>query len=278
MVDNEVIIVVVVYNQPNFLEYQYRCLKKFMKIPFRYMIFDNSEQEYITSQFVDICKKNYIEYYRVPDSIRMHAGDSLRAGRSLDYALQYIYHTNYRGIVMVNDSDLFLVKEYDPRLVVHGFEIVGRSIKQIYHRNESDENPINKYNIDYFSNQFIIIDYSKVKDIYKISFEPCIIDGINLDCGGKLVEYFKEMKGNYHSINEYCSGYTMSEINMVELDDMIMSYLKKDIEINNGQSFSEVFDNSFIHFRAGSNWIHHSHERYRLRCDNLNNLLSQLTL
>jgi hypothetical protein len=276
MEDNKLIVLVVVYNQPDFLEYQYHCLKKFMKVPFRCMIFDNSEQDCITTKFVEICKELHIEYYRVPDHIRMYAGDSLRAGRSLDYALQYIYDTNYKGIVMVNDSDLFLVKEYNPLDAIKDYEMVGRSIKNIYRRNESIEHPINTYNIDYFSNQFLIINYAKVKDICKISFVPSSINGISVDCGGKLYEYFKEIEGNYDSIADYCSGYSMNEIyNITDLDDTIKSYLIRDVEIN-GKSFSEVFDNSFIHFRAGSNWINHSNDVYLQRRNNLIRLLHQL--
>jgi hypothetical protein len=95
---------------------------------------------------------------------------------------------------MVNDSDLFLVDNYNPLETIKEFDIIGRSVKNIYLRDESPEHPINKYNIDYYSNQFLIINYSTFSDINNISFLPTIIDNINLDCGGKLYTYFKENK------------------------------------------------------------------------------------
>jgi hypothetical protein len=49
---------------------------------------------------------------------------------------------------MVNDSDLFLVNNYNPLETIKEFDIIGRSIKNIYLRDESPEHPINKYNID----------------------------------------------------------------------------------------------------------------------------------
>ena len=41
------------------------------------------------------------------------------------------------------------------------------------------------------------------------------------------------------------------------------------MNILNGNSFSEIFDNSFIHLKAGSNWMGHNNEIANQRESNL---------
>lgn len=276
----ELIIVIVVYNKPEFLPYQYKALHKFIKVPFKIIIFDNSDNELNTQQFVNKCNELNINYIRVPQNIHINQDASSRAGKSLDYALQYIYNIKFKGIVMVNDSDLFLIKEYNPIEQIENYEIVGRSVKNIYERDESSDHPININKLYYFSNQFLILNYNKINDIYKISFLPTILNGINLDCGGKLYEYMKGNIKDYKAVLDYCSGYNESEISTIDdLTNEVKEYLYNDIKINNNyKTLSEVFDNSFIHLRAGSNWLNQNNLKYTQRCENLYNLFYRIGL
>ena len=276
----ELIILVVVYNQPDFLEYQYRCLQKFIKVPFRFILFDNSDVDNMTIKFMEISSRLNIEYYRIPQNIHSLNDASSRAGKSLDYSLQYLYNNiQFRGVVMVNDSDLFLVDNYNPLETIKEFDIIGRSIKNIYLRDESPEHPINKYNIDYYSNQFLIINYSTFSDINNISFLPTIIDNINLDCGGKLYKYFKENNVKHRSILDYSTGYSIDEVKSINgINNYIRGYIAEDIKINNSKSFSEIFDNSYIHFRAGSNWLNQNQEIYSKRRENLYKLFYDIKI
>lgn len=276
----ELLIAVVVYNQPTFLEYQYKCLSRFIKQPFRLLVFDNSDASPITDQFLTICNTQKIEYIRVPQSIHSYADASSRAGMSLDYSLRYIYNDmQYRGIVMVNDSDLFLIREYNPLQKIKNVGIIGRSIRNIYQMAESKEHPINRFNIDYYTNQFLIIDYSII-DVRHISFIPTIMNGIHLDCGGQLYEYFHTNSINHTSVYDFCSQHTLSDImNYSDIDTLTQNYLVKDADIHeNRRNFSEIFDHAFLHLRAGSNWIGQHNDIWSKRWVNFLDLFYKLNI
>jgi hypothetical protein len=241
----ELLVISVVYNQPKFLDLQYSCLKNNLSVPFNFIIFDNSDDNNITNEFNNICSILNITYIRVPQEIHKSNDASSRAGKSLDFALRHIYNTmEFRGILMVNDSDLFLVKKYNPIERIGDYDIIGRSVENIYKMNEAPTHPINLNKIYYYSNQYLLLDYSKFKYINNITFLPIIYNNIQLDCGGQLYSYFKDNINIKHGfINDICSGYLSNEImNDNILDEDIKKYLLDENKILNKLYFFMLVD------------------------------------
>lgn len=259
---NKCIVLSVVFNRPRYIPYQYECLKKFITIPFEYIIFDNSKDDRDTYEIQRNCEYLDIKYYRVPQNIHVSDEVSNRAGLSLDYALRFLYNQMaFRGIVMVCDSDLFLIKSYNPIERIADYDFVGRSIKNIYEQVHKPDHPINLNKLYYYSNQFMLINYDSFSYINDITFVPVVYKGIQLDCGGQLYSFFNENKQIKHlAINDIPSSHFNKEnVNINNsLSEGLKDYLTAEINIINGNSFSEIFDDSFIHFRAGSNWCGHS--------------------
>jgi hypothetical protein len=258
-------IISVVFNRPAYIPYQYECLKKFIEVPFDYTIFDNSDNPSIEKEFRELCEYLEIGYIRVPQTIHERQDPSSRAGKSLDFALQYMYHVqNYRGIVMVNDSDMFLVKPYNPIERLGSYHVIGRNASKIYQQHDLKD-PTQMFT--YYTNQHLILDYANLPNINDFSFLPTTINGVILDCGGKLDTYFQRNPLVLHNaITDLPSNY-YSSVNIHECPTFMKEYFESEISIfqsntstdtTSGKAFSEIFDDAFIHLRAGSNWIGHA--------------------
>ena len=253
----ELIVCTVTYNKAIYIEYQYECLKKYITVPFKYIVFDNSVGD---DEMPRHCNYVGATYIRVPQHIHSLNDPSSRAGISLDYGLRYIYNDlGFRGIVMVNDSDLFLIKEYNPI-------------------NKLGENDLSglpqNMNGTFYTNQLLLMNFNTLPNFNDISFLPSSIDGINRDCGGLLVNYFNNNQGVRHTGIDLISSGFFSEHNIDTAPELFKDFLKEDMKtITSGdyanRAFSEIFDNAFIHLRAGSNWYGFSEDVVFKRDDNL---------
>ena len=95
------------FNQPDFLEYQYKLSKKFIEDEFEFFVYDNSTNSNLENQFKNICQGNNIRYFKVPSN---GGNPSQRAGFSLNYALDHNYD-HYGNNIAVLDSDLFPISK-----------------------------------------------------------------------------------------------------------------------------------------------------------------------
>ena len=261
------LVISVGFNRPSYLPYQYELLKKFMTQPFSYMFFDNSVTESITTKFINTCKYLNISYTRIPQNIHTSHGISDRAGKSLDYAIQHIYNVmQFRGIVMINDSDLFLLKPFDPITKLGTKPIIGRSHKNVYYLNHPEQTEICKLN--YYTNQYVILNFDILPNIQDLSFMPGIVEGVNVDCGGKIHTYLKNNGIEYCPVTDIPhSGVTKYTIDDI-CDDIVKPYFNKELETHE-KSVSEIFDDSFLHLRMGSNWNNDTEIHHEYREDNL---------
>jgi len=261
------IICTILFNQPEFLKYQYRLLKKYILVPFKFYVFDNSYDNTpeITKKFNNLCNELNIEYIRVPQNIFNHRNDpSYRAGKSLDYGLRFLYQNFPEEIIMVNDSDLFLFDYFNPIERLKDNDIVGRSNKNIYLFKDPNSDIV-KNQIFYITNQFFIVNFKKFNPSL-ITFEPYTYNNIGLDCGGFLYKYFNDnLSIKYEFIHDHCSGLiNKNNLKDIEMNLAIKKFIENDLEIME-PCFSEIFDYKFLHFRAGSNWINFSSVIYENR-------------
>uniref|UniRef100_A0A6C0AJU3 Uncharacterized protein n=1 Tax=viral metagenome TaxID=1070528 RepID=A0A6C0AJU3_9ZZZZ len=242
----------VVYNKPAFLSYHYECLKKYLNLsePLEYYVIDNSVDNTITDKFRALASYLNVNYVRVPQNIHTAQDPSTRAGKSLDYGLQYLYNNFHcREVVMVCDSDLFLTDYYDPLRALGNNDLVGKSPINAY----AYQQPEILHEIQkraYYTNQFLIINFKKI-NANNISFLPCVLDGVTLDCGGRLNLFFKQNPEIRHAaVSDNCS-ITPHTIHTVP--NHLRDFFANDITLK-GAALAELVADVFVHMRQGSNW------------------------
>ena len=255
-------IINVVFNKPAFLPYHYECLRKYLKTDMlEYYVFDNSNDDGVTNMFRGLSSYLNVQYIRVPQNIHPSQDPSMRAGKSLDYALQYVYNTlQCRDIVMVCDSDMFLTDCYDPLLALGDNDIVGKSPINAYafHEPEKLQSILERR---YYTNQLLIINFKTI-DANKISFLPGVVDGFHLDCGGRLATFFKENPGIRHSaVLDNCT-ITSDTIDRVPVH--LRDFFMNDVTLK-GAALAELIEGVFVHMRQGSNWSNRASDEVFLR-------------
>jgi hypothetical protein len=244
----KVSVIVVAFNKPEFIKLQYDLLIKYLSDRFEFYVYNNSNNAGVSKNIEDECNRHGINHIFVPQSIFKSSDVSYRAGKSLDYAIHHNMNTYTDNThLMILDSDMFLVKPFNMVNYMGHFDLMG-----IYQQ---------RGHVFYYTNQLMFVDISKVKNFdTETKFLPGIIDGQPTDCGGYLYNYINKygvlngnVKDNVHS------GELKSE-NVINIDADFVPYFKNEIEMMDGTNFAEYYCGSFLHFRAGSNWINFNNQ------------------
>ena len=275
-------VITVAYNQPEFILYQYKLLKKFLQNNFTFYIYDNSNTIDINNEITNICSKNNIIQITIPRNRNGIEEDaSIGAGQSLDFSIKHNIENYNPDFGLILDSDMFLIKKYNfVENLISDYVGLPQAIDHIR----------------YYNNQLAMLNFKKLKDFEKYpKYLPGIIEGVRCDCGCYLYEYFNKNKNITH--NGLTTNIHSAQVNLQNIDSYdllcnnnnLYNYYKNEIQIcidtksefesskrpyditkYKDVSFSElIFDDTFLHFRAGSNWINHDESYTKNRKQNL---------
>jgi len=126
--------------------------------------------------------------------------------------------------------------------------------------------------LNYFWNGIYYFDFTKMKNTELLNWYPCA----HCDVGGMMREWlYHQMNGSklptvdeirwtnqtFHTENTYfikhlwsCS-WDESEIpDNIKDNKELISFFKNDPRNKNNKYFCEIYDNVFLHYRAGGNW------------------------
>jgi hypothetical protein len=262
MQDN-VLVVVLAYNQPDFLGPQHACLKQFMKEPFEFVVYNNADSMEMSRKIEAACSNLSIECIRVPQEIHKNRNNpSNRCAKSLQFA----YDTrlvSHRPYAMVIDSDMFPIRSFSVQDYLQGFDMAG--IYQV------------RGHVHYITNQLIFFNMQKLIHPWEIKWDCGEVDRIGTDVGGHFYYYHRqypylELKRIQHNASE--------TIERSQIDEMIeCKHLRNYLHGDYGtKPFSELFaDQTFLHLRAGSNWCEMNPMDHNKRITNLYKFLAEIS-
>jgi hypothetical protein len=239
----KVSVIVVAFNKPEFIKLQYDLLSKYMSDVFEFYVYNNSNNPITSKNIEEECNRYGIEYISVPQSIFNSSDVSYRAGKSLDYAIHHNMNTYTDSThLMILDSDMFLIKPFSMVEYMGHFDLMG-----IYQQ---------RGHVFYYTNQLMFVDNCKVKNFdTETKFLPGIIDGQATDCGGYLYTYINRYGILHGNVRDNVHSGTLKSEDIPNIDIEFAPYFQTEIEMMNGTNFAEYYCGSFLHFRAGSNWI-----------------------
>lgn len=130
LIDSKILIITHNYNQPNFVEMQYTTFKTFMLDDFEYVVFNDAAKEPTAIEIDNMCQKYGIRCMRVPQIRRAvvpkHTFPQActRHAQAFQYSMEALGF-DHDDILMIVDSDMFLIKPFSPRTFLEGYDIAG---------------------------------------------------------------------------------------------------------------------------------------------------------
>ena len=261
-------IVTAVVNNPTFIEIQYNTLKKFFKGEYEFIVFNdaksfpdftNGGNTTIKNSIEMLCNKLEITCINIPnEQHKNNKKASIRTADSMTFILNYQKQNPDKYLLL--DSDMFLIDYFDiNKYSQYDCAIVLQS------RND--------FKINYFWNGIYYFDMTKIKNLDLLNWSCCP----GCDTGGMTQEWLqKQMKDKpipntdeirwknklFHTNNIYfikhlwsCSwDITELPTNIIETSPII-DFIKNDPRNSNNKFFCEIYDNVFLHYRAGGNWL-----------------------
>ena len=261
-------IVTAVVNNPTFIEIQYNTLKKFFKGEYEFIVFNdaksfpdftNGGNTTIKNSIEMLCNKLEITCINIPnEQHKTNNSAHIRCADSMTFILNY--QKNNPDKYLLLDSDMFLIDYFDiNKYSQYDCAVVLQSR--------------NNFKVNYFWNGIYYFDMTKMKNLDLLNWTCCP----GCDVGGMMQEWLqKQMKDKpipntdeirwknklFHTNNIYfikhlwsCSwDITELPTNIIE-SSPIIDFIKNDPRNSNNKFFCEIYDNVFLHYRAGGNWM-----------------------
>jgi len=246
-------IITAVVNNPTFIEIQYHTLKKYFQGEYEFIVFNdakgfpdftNGNDITIKPQIQYICSKLNIKCINIPNNNhRTNSDDAVRCADSMNYILQY--QKNYPDKYLLLDSDMFLIDYFDiNKYSQYDCAIVLQSRNQ------------NK--IQYFWNGIYYFDTTKMQNLELLNWNCCK----ECDVGGMMQEWLKKQMINTNVSKKI---YFMKHLSSFSWDinelptnlknnNKLLNFFYNDLRNVNGKFFCEIYDDVFLHYRAGGNW------------------------
>jgi hypothetical protein len=275
-----------VVNNPIFIEIQYHTLKKYFKGEYEFIVFNdakdfpdftNGNDVTIKTQIEDICSTLNIKCINIPNNThRQNLCAASRCADAMNYILQY--QKNNPDKYLLLDSDMFLVDYFDiTKYSEYDSAIVLQSR--------------NNYKINYFWNGIYYFDMSRIKNIELLNWSVCT----HCDVGGMMQKWLQIQLGNtlmpntdeirwtnktFHTNDIYfikhlwsCSWDINELPNNLQDNIKLIEFFNNDIRNTHGKFFCEIYDDVFLHYRAGGNWMNEGLDLHKKLSKSLKNCL-----
>jgi len=273
-------IITSVVNNPTFIEIQLHTFKKYLKSPedYEFIVF-NDAKEFpdqtnggditIKSQIKDLCDKLHIQCINIPNN---HHQRLQMGSRHQDVFNNYIirFQLENPDKYLLIDSDMFLVSDFDiSKYMKYSCAVVLQS--RVGKVNTFLSGYVPKEH-KYIWPGLCYLDITQIKNPELLNWSG--ITGI-CDTGGMMNEWLlvqtsgeeipdcddiRWNKIDYQGINEtyyirhlWSCSWGDEEIPL-SISQELKDFIKKDPRNLSGKYYCELYDDVFLHYRAGSNW------------------------
>lgn len=265
--NDKVLIFTYSYNRADFIEIQHRTFEKFLKDDYEFVVFNDAKDPVCFNEIHQTCSRLGIPCLDMPQHLHLNQAPSHRNAAIVNYSLKKLGFA-YDGIVVLLDSDMFLVKDFSVR------EYLGENpLSGLYQMRSKGD-----YIIDYLWVGIVFLDMSQLPNKEILDFSPGTIQGTGVDTGGYTHHYlsqhrdlpikFMNMQYTQHAFNLLlqcgCGGCTTNLYpcwlgiqrlkNYGNFDDNQIRF----IHATGGDNSEFYIDSHFFHYRCGSNWDNQS--------------------
>lgn len=279
----EVLVFTYAFNRPDFIKIQHDTLKEFLLDDYRFIVFNDARDPNLEKQITKMCAQLNIQCIRIPQEIhnqpylpRLPREDwqcpTVRNVNVVQYSLDTLGF-DHDDIVMLLDSDLFLVKPFSVREFMHGYGLGGAKTGNGY--------------VEFLWHALAILDMKNMPNKRTLTFNCGEVDGHPIDGGGHSYYYIKNnpqvnvrfMSHIYaenlqchpcRSANQSLCPHNIDTLKAAGFDAPQIEFIQRANQV-------EFFhNNSFLHYRNGSNWDNKSAHFHQMKTEALNEYLNTI--
>jgi hypothetical protein len=258
-------IVTTVSAWPEALEYQSKLLNKYCKEAFEFIAivdtdprphFSNLWSKNARPKAIEIANRYCDAVIELPQDLHQNRSilfpetskfdprdPALRCAVSCQFAWKHLKKINSDRAILI-DSDMFPIREFNFKSITKD-KNVG-AVHQV-RKNESNQ-------IEYFWNGIIAADFFSEPSLLDISFDAIIYNELKTDAGGGT---YKWVSSNDKKINwlHHLSSLTWSKDQFPSyITPKLKDFIQSDDRNISDNYYSEIYTDTFFHFRAGGNW------------------------
>jgi hypothetical protein len=260
-------IIVPVCNNARFIEMQVATFRKFIKDDYEFIVFNDAKRfpdfsNYgdvtIYGQIAETCKRLGLQCIAVPNEEDSHnAGASGRHARTMNFVFSYM--KTHPDQYWIFDSDMFMIHDFN----LHQYDGVDCAVVL-------QERPGLRYvwpNIFYFNTM-------RLRWPELVNFNTQAPG----DSGGAmcrwLSKYEKESPSSFVFIPYLQSERWNTDTHPVpHIAENVIQFIHTDPRNRNRKYWCEIYNNSILHYRAGSNWRREGREFHDRLTDALYKIL-----
>lgn len=269
-IESKVLIITHSFNRPDFIELHVKTFKKFLQDDYEYVVFNDAPSSHMKKEIKKTCERLGVKCFRVPQEMHAVPGRTSPGHRHMD-GIQYALNTigyDFNGIVALVDSDCFLLKKFSFEKYLSGYDIAGKLEGRL---NQS-------IRVRHLSPVLVMMNMNTLPQKRTLTFEGGYIEGLACDVGAHTYYYLKNNKamlrplffnmmrmfsvditssGDYvkksdicsHCINRTCQACVYNLMDR-GFDDTLIKF----IQMCPDDNIEFIMNNTFMHYRCGSNW------------------------
>lgn len=282
----KVLIFTYAYNRPDFIALQHTTFNCFMKDDFELIVFNDAINTYNSKSIKKVCKACNLTCIDIPQEIhqrsylhRPNTGSfapfdqpSVRNSNVVQYSLD-MYGFEHDDIIMLVDSDIFLVKEFSIRQFMEGYHLTG-FLKNCCSDTFTAQHRTKKPHLNHIWIGLVGINMKTAPQKEVINFNCGFLKNKKLDAGGYTNYYLMNTKGLAvkpiertclrelicENCNKnqtlFCTHNSAFLLNKGHSKEFIRFIQDTPILYGKNQFRNSEFflDFTFVHYRAGSNY------------------------
>ena len=233
--------------------------------PCMFNLWDSNLRQHASNLAQEHCDRSYM----VPDYLHRNRklqfsnttekranNANLRAADTLQYAWN-LEISRSNTPVLILDNDMFPISKFSITE-----EISPRPVKSVINYSHSRKG--NK-SVPWLWSGLLFIDPSQIQDKELWSFDCGKVDGVPVDVSGQTHHWYTR---NVNSITELkhlpSCQWNLSDTNF-KFKISLLNFLETDNRNVDNKFYCELYDEKFLHFRAGSNWRNESADTVKAR-------------
>jgi len=270
---DKVLIITHSFNRPDFIKIHHKTFKAFMQDDYEFVVFNDARDKQIRKTIRTTCHDLHIRCIEIPQEIHdrpylerfvgeNYNNANARCANVVQYSLD-ILGFNHNGIVMIIDSDMFLIKPFSLNKFMQDCDLYGN----IQYRAN---------NVTYLWNGLVFMDMRTLPNKTTMNFNCGRVNNEPVDVGGQLHHYLIQnptIRLKYYS-NTHLEDlpHNRTALKTMGYDKATIDFI---IETDPHDPYSMEFhaENHFLHYRAGGNWTNQPESYHRRRTRALENFL-----